>query len=102
MNNDSPMNKAVDLLLDSNTHYQDAEDLLRARMLVRSLQRTHGNICHAAALIGMHRNNFTRELEKFGMVNVPGRIREARKASGLQMNLWHGRPATRSRSLRAA
>ena len=89
MQPDSVISRAADLMLDARLNYRDAEDLLRRFLFRRALDRAAGNICHAAALVGIHRNHFTRELDRLQMRDLPRQISERRA----QLELWRKSPA---------
>lgn len=105
MKEKSPINAVADLFLDAGATYQKSEEMLRAALLRRALQRTDGNISHAAALVSMHRNHFTRELELLQLRELPKQIRQAKRTAGEQLPLWRRKGQQRStqqRSKRAA
>ena len=85
---DSPINTVADLFLDAGSSYQQSEERLREALLRQALHRTGGNICRAAALVSMHRNHFSRELETLHLQNLPKQIRASKRSSGEQLRLW--------------
>jgi len=92
------MTQAADLLLDSGSSYAEGEYLLRASMLRRALHRANGNICHAAAAVGMHRNHFTNQLVQLNLRELPRQIRRAHKETKRQEQLaLFRRPGARER-----
>jgi DNA-binding NtrC family response regulator len=78
--------QAADLLLDAGIDYREAEDLLRSVLFRRALDRSAGNICHAAIAVGIHRNHFTRELDKLKLRHLPKQIRDSHRQE--QLNLY--------------
>jgi hypothetical protein len=99
MQQDGILVQAADALLDARSNYREAEQMLRTLLFRRALERCGGNICHAAAMVGVHRNHFTRDLEQMQIRDLPKQIREARRKEAEQLDLW-SRPAKRSRAER--
>ena len=69
----TPIRQAAELSLDAGVEGRNIWDRER---LIAALERTRGNIVHAAVLLQTHRNTVGRQLVKFGLKQLPGQIRE--------------------------
>jgi len=76
----TPITAVADILLDAGCSDREAQELLRASMISRALERCHGNICRTAMVLNQHRNTLTRNLKAFGLERAPGDIRRAYSA----------------------
>lgn len=54
--------RAAGMMLDANLQLEVSQALLREAIWKEALRRTGGNKSKAAAMIGVHRNTFTRGL----------------------------------------
>src|SRR5262249_13795135 len=70
------LDQVADLMIDARCDHWEASSMSREALIRRALERTDGNICQAAKLIGMHRNNFTRCLSELGIRRLPREIRD--------------------------
>ena len=84
--NSGIIGKVADHFLDAGISFSEARDMLRVVLFRKALDRTNGNICHAAVLVGIHRNHFTRELDRLDLRDLPRRIRASRRQE--QLKLW--------------
>jgi hypothetical protein len=82
--------QVADLMLDARCNHWEASSMSREALIRCALERTDGNICQAAKLIGMHRNSFTRCLSELGIRRLPREIRDRRhdERRPQQLVLW--------------
>jgi Fis family transcriptional regulator, factor for inversion stimulation protein len=69
----------IEHLLDNGFFLQEARELLEKGLIMRAMQRTKGNRCAAAKMLGIHRNTLQRKCEEYEM---QGRRKPPRKAEG--------------------
>ena len=69
--------QVADLVIDAGIESHEAIRLLRTALLREALERSRGNVCRAAKLLGQHRNTLNRMLDEFGMQRLPRQIRQA-------------------------
>jgi|HubBroStandDraft_6_1064221.scaffolds.fasta_scaffold23089_4 hypothetical protein len=81
---------AVDQMLAHGFGMDEGLEMVREKMLRRALERTAGNITHAGRVLGQHRNTLARELEKFGLSDLPARIRQRKRREPVQERLEFG------------
>src|SRR5262249_5133130 len=59
------MERLVGDMLDKGVHYEDARREVEKLFISRALQRTNGNLCDAADLLGLHRNTIARKIAEY-------------------------------------
>jgi Fis family transcriptional regulator len=70
----------VKQLLDAGIFLEQAIEVLEKGMIQGALDRSSGNQCAAARLIGVHRNTLQRKMVEYGLSSPRGRAR--RKPAG--------------------
>lgn len=76
---DSPISQAAVLSLEAGLSDHRAADLLLRSRTVEALERTAGNVCHAAKLLDVHRNTVTRRLADLELSDLPAEIRRTKR-----------------------
>ena len=72
----------VGQLLDGGIFLEQAIEILEKGMIQGALERSTGNQCAAARLLGIHRNTLQRKMVEYKLT-VPGaRVRAHRKPAG--------------------
>jgi DNA-binding NtrC family response regulator len=59
------LEKLVQEMLDKGVLYDDARREFEKMFISRALQRSKGNVCDAAELLGMHRNTIARKVSEY-------------------------------------
>ena len=59
------LERLVGDMLDKGVHYEDARREFERMFIARALQRTSGNLCDAAELLGLHRNTIARKITEY-------------------------------------
>jgi Fis family transcriptional regulator, factor for inversion stimulation protein len=59
------MERLVSEMLDKGVHYDEARREFEKMFIARALQRTNGNLCLAADMLGLHRNTVTRKIAEY-------------------------------------
>ena len=59
------LDRLVADMLDKGVHYEDARREFEKLFIARALQRTKGNLCDAAVLLGLHRNTIARKIAEY-------------------------------------
>jgi len=59
------LERLVGDMLDKGVHYEDARREFEKLFISRALQRTKGNLCDAACLLGLHRNTVARKIAEY-------------------------------------
>jgi DNA-binding NtrC family response regulator len=59
------LERLVGDMLDKGVHYEDARREFERLFIARALQRTKGNLCDAADLLGLHRNTIARKIAEY-------------------------------------
>lgn len=88
---DSAIAQAAVLSLDAGLDDHRAADLLIRSRTVEALERSDGNICHAAKLLDVHRNTVLRRLTDLELKQLPAEIRR-RKRSQLALHFPKPQP----------
>jgi DNA-binding NtrC family response regulator len=70
----------VKQLLDAGIFLEQAIEVLEKGMIQGALDRSNGNQCAAARLIGVHRNTLQRKMVEYHLAGARGRSR--RKPAG--------------------
>jgi hypothetical protein len=79
--------QVASVALDAQCTEHEAITLLRSSLLQESLERTGGNICHAALMLGKHRNRVAQVLGELQLRDLPREIRQSRQSKGQQLPL---------------
>jgi DNA-binding NtrC family response regulator len=56
------LERLVDEMVSKGIHFADAQREFEKRFIAHVLDKTDGNLCKAADLLGMHRNTLSRKL----------------------------------------
>ena len=59
------LERLVSEMLDKGILYDDARREFEKMFIARALQRTRGNLCDAADLLGVHRNTISRKIAEY-------------------------------------
>jgi DNA-binding NtrC family response regulator len=59
------MERLVAEMLDKGVHYDEARREFEKMFIARALQRTKGNLGHAADMLGLHRNTVARKMTEY-------------------------------------
>ena len=59
------LDRLVQEMLDKGILYDDARREFEKMFISRALQRSKGNVCDAAELLGMHRNTVARKMTEY-------------------------------------
>jgi Fis family transcriptional regulator, factor for inversion stimulation protein len=59
------LEKLVQEMLDKGILYDDARREFEKMFISRALQRSKGNLCEAAELLGLHRNTIARKVTEY-------------------------------------
>jgi Fis family transcriptional regulator len=59
------MERLVSEMLDKGVQYDDARREFEKMFIARALQRTKGNLCDAAEMLGLHRNTIARKIAEY-------------------------------------
>ena len=59
------LDKLVQEMLDKGILYEDAKREFEKMFISRALQRSKGNVCDAAEILGMHRNTVARKMTEY-------------------------------------
>ncbi len=65
------LDRVIDEMLTRGITYEEAQRELERRFIVRALDRTRGNLCQAAGVLGMHRNTLSRKLTEHRLRRPP-------------------------------
>jgi Fis family transcriptional regulator len=57
--------RLVTEMLDKGVYYDDARREFEKMFISRALQRTKGNLCDAAEMLGVHRNTIARKIAEY-------------------------------------
>ena len=56
------LERLVDDMVSRGIRYEDAQREFEKRFIAHVLAKAEGNLCRAAALLGMHRNTLSRKI----------------------------------------
>jgi DNA-binding NtrC family response regulator len=59
------LDRLVQEMLDKGILYEDARREFEKMFISRALQRSKGNVCDAADLLGLHRNTVARKITEY-------------------------------------
>jgi Fis family transcriptional regulator, factor for inversion stimulation protein len=59
------LERLVDEMVSKGIHFADAQREFEKRFIAHVLDKADGNLCEAAALLGMHRNTLSRKLAEY-------------------------------------
>ena len=59
------LERLVQEMLDKGILYEDARREFEKMFISRALQRSKGNVCDAADLLGLHRNTVARKITEY-------------------------------------
>ena len=65
------MESLVSEMLDKGVQYDDARREFEKMFIARALQRTKGNLCDAAEMLGLHRNTIARKIAEYRIKGTP-------------------------------
>jgi Fis family transcriptional regulator, factor for inversion stimulation protein len=72
----------VGQLLDGGIFLEQAIEILEKGMIQGTLERSSGNQCAAARLLGIHRNTLQRKMVEYKLTAPGARVRARRKPAG--------------------
>ena len=72
----------VGQLLDGGIFLEQAIEILEKGMIQGALERSTGNQCAAARLLGIHRNTLQRKMVAYSLIAPGVRMRARRKPAG--------------------
>ena len=55
----------VEEMVTSGIRFEDAQREFEKRFITQALQKSDGNLCRAACLLGMHRNTLSRKVAEY-------------------------------------
>lgn len=58
------LDKLVVEMVDKDVDFQFARTEFEKRFIAKVLDKSDGNLCRAAEILGMHRNTLTRQIKK--------------------------------------
>jgi DNA-binding NtrC family response regulator len=74
-----PVKQTANLMLDAKLTLSKSLEEMEKALITVTLERSRGNICHAAQILEVHRNTMSRRLKHFQLKELPAKIRwEAR------------------------
>jgi DNA-binding NtrC family response regulator len=59
------LERLVDEMVSKGIRFEDAQREFEKRFIAHVLTKADGNLCKAAAVLGMHRNTLSRKLTEF-------------------------------------
>ena len=59
------LDSLVKLMIDRGVRYEDARREFEKVFITHVLAKSHGNLCKAATLLGMHRNTLSRKISEY-------------------------------------
>jgi DNA-binding NtrC family response regulator len=59
------LDRLVQELLEKGVLYEDARREFEKMFISRALQRSKGNVGHAAEMLGLHRNTIARKISEY-------------------------------------
>jgi DNA-binding NtrC family response regulator len=59
------LERLVDEMISKGIHFEDAQREFEKRFIANILAKSDGNMCKAAAQLGMHRNTLSRKLAEY-------------------------------------
>ena len=70
----------VDHLLEKGFFMEQAVEILERNLIARAVERTDGNRCEAAKLLGIHRNTLQRKIENYKLEDPRPRKKPVQQA----------------------
>jgi Fis family transcriptional regulator, factor for inversion stimulation protein len=58
------LDKLVVEMVDRGVDFEDARTEFEKRFIAKVLDKSDGNLCRAAEILGVHRNTLTRQIKK--------------------------------------
>lgn len=58
------LDKLIVEMVDRGVDFEDARTEFEKRFIVKVLDKSDGNLCRAAEILGVHRNTLTRQIKK--------------------------------------
>lgn len=81
------MGTAARLLAGHGIPLDEIERLMRRQVLRQVIENKHGNLCHAALALGLHRNTMTRHVNELQLGAEVAEIRRSQNlAAGQNIN----------------
>ena len=71
----------INQLVEHGISYEDAICEFEKRFIRRALEKSNGNRCKAADLMGIHRNTLSRKIEDLGLDHHSRRRRRSSRSS---------------------
>ena len=64
-----PLREALERLIDDmitkGVRYEDAQKEFEKKFIAHVLEKSDGNLCKAATMLGMHRNTLSRKISEY-------------------------------------
>jgi DNA-binding NtrC family response regulator len=64
-----PLREALERLIDDmitkGVRYEDAQREFEKKFIAHVLEKSDGNLCKAATMLGMHRNTLSRKISEY-------------------------------------
>jgi DNA-binding NtrC family response regulator len=70
-----PVSQTANLMLDAKLTLNKGLEEMERALISATLERTRGNICHAARVLEVHRNTMARRLQALQLKELPAKIR---------------------------
>ena len=59
------LERLVDDMITKGVRYEDAQREFEKKFIAHVLEKSDGNLCKAATMLGMHRNTLSRKISEY-------------------------------------
>jgi Fis family transcriptional regulator, factor for inversion stimulation protein len=59
------LERLVDDMITKGVRYEDAQKEFEKKFITHVLEKSDGNLCKAATMLGMHRNTLSRKISEY-------------------------------------
>lgn len=59
------LERLVDDMITKGVRFEDAQKEFEKKFIAHVLERSDGNLCKAATMLGMHRNTLSRKISEY-------------------------------------
>jgi DNA-binding NtrC family response regulator len=59
------LERLVDDMITKGIRYEDAQKEFEKKFIAHVLEKSDGNLCKAATMLGMHRNTLSRKISEY-------------------------------------
>ena len=59
------LERLIDDMITKGIRYEDAQREFEKRFIAHVLEKSDGNLCRAATMLGMHRNTLSRKISEY-------------------------------------